>query len=342
MPITMSIEVPENKSEHSATLVIDFGAYIELFRKVNRQEATPEDTIQFNELKKSLVQQTSNTLLGAGTQKGMSYLLQGLFDEIIDKYYLQEQEMIRKSPAFQNLGDGCHELVKNAIDVFLQHCLEHPEIIKNTLEFDMRIELSEQHVKITFQDSGPGFPPSLLNKWQTSEDQITYVNTKAVSIKKQQEIQGLLGGQGLGLRQLMCQSLTATKLNPNTIAEKPEGFDAKMRFSNGESPFSGAKIEIETQTMPYVNAHTPRRVFMPASPGGEPMAMEEDELGEFIIGTPVGRGRDLTGESPTSAADIPVTPNYSVKTTEFKEKYSALREAGEHKKSSDEAPKSPK
>jgi len=259
-----SIHLIEN---HGACLSIELGNYAELFCKKH----TSAQTLSVEEQSAFKNEYSCLRDYVFGLNPGLIYGT--MLQTALNYYSLEEQQQINKSPAVSLMHDSFSELLKNAIDSFLLQKLafaktntkEYSSSLKinteNTLYFYLTVDnLVQDKVSLIFKDSGAGFSEQMLASLATKESQLAYVAERSNRVKAYTE--GLFGGAGLGLRQLICQILTgqelqrgsySNSLSPgNQVARTAHPLlDSSLSFLNC-SEHGGACIKITTRRAPLL------------------------------------------------------------------------------------------
>lgn len=240
--MTINKEIIKNK-DGSVTLEIDLSSYLNVFYKINTQgeAASPVVKKLFDELHEKLWNMNAEFLGSA--------LFNEMLEKALEKYPETTQEEIQNSPACSLLHDSGREIIKNTIDVFLENHLKHNDR-QTTLQLNLNIEDLGDKVQVTFSDNGAGFND--VNQWSNEQKQLAYVSKHTYSQKKDNQVRGLLGGGGFGIRHLIHQILIGTTLSHRTQPIRPKNYEASMTFANGIGVLKGAAIQITTQKRPLI------------------------------------------------------------------------------------------
>ncbi len=288
---------------HEARIEIDLSKYCVLFCKKNTQNSplsSEEEAafkIEFSKLSQYFLY----------SQAGFIY--ENMLDEALNTFAENERTAIRKSPAIYLMHDSFSELLKNSIDAFLLGRLLEAkdqsratsitpfstssestfpdsndywtEDVDNILHFRLEVTSSEDQVSLIFTDSGPGFSDDFLENLSGEDHQLKYINQR-----KQHgysPIKGLLGGRGLGLRQIICQILSGEELKPNAKnIQKHPILDSAIYFYNCPENF-GACVKITTQKAPLLLEN------LTYNSQGNQLAGDQKEEDEVTMTLPPGK-----------------------------------------------------
>jgi hypothetical protein len=234
------------ENDQSFTVELDLSDYLPLFLRANGQGKPLNDNEEalFNEK----FAQFSEYFAGLGA----SDTIEDIKDAFLARYTPEEQSIIQNSPAFNFMSNCFIEVFKNTIDSFLQHYLNNPTDPNTKISLNINLIARDPVIGLSFSDSGPGFPPDILNL-KDEKKQLDYIEARGKSKKRSGPVKyvGLMGGAGRGLRDILCPVITGELLEPGIKPQRPEGYESKIRFSNDtNSYFHGASIEIITQIAP--------------------------------------------------------------------------------------------
>ncbi len=240
------------EEDRSITVEMDLQHYLPLFLRSNghgrplnskEQETFNNKLLDFNE-----------HFAGVGAED----LMEDIKELLLQKYSAEEKVALQASPAFNLIYDAYTEIFKNAIDVFLEQHMEDPSNASTKVALNINVEKFYDQVNITFSDSGPGFPKPILDKLNTEKSQLEYSEEHQGSQKRAAKCQGMMGGGGRGLRNIVALVLSGEPLHPGKKVRRASHFESEIHFTNGNNPYCpGACIDIATQLAPIpVLGHT--------------------------------------------------------------------------------------
>jgi hypothetical protein len=189
-------------------------------------------------------------------------VLKNLYDTR-DKYFSGaaadhiSNESISKSLAIVLLQNSAIELIKNSVDSFIAHnSLSSPEgsLTEKNLDICFELDVNEvqETIAVSISDNAGGFDKQFvgkMNKKKSREESIQALSKRSSSSKRGKD--NLLGGHGLGLRQLEA-GLLGMDLHPNGVMTEKLEFDknteTSLSFDNIIMPSGkkGAKIVVQT------------------------------------------------------------------------------------------------
>lgn len=246
MPLNIQYSREDNGS---VSIELNLQSYLPLFlrSKNNNPPLTTAERDQLHMMQKELDKFFTHT--------DASVLFWDIQDFCLDQYSPAEQKELRNSPAVDLLRDSLKEMFKNSIDIFLDQQLKHPNTSNTTLKCNFNIEKSMDNAIVTFADSGPGFSNDFMQKLNTEEKQIAYMNSGQFSDKRGQ---GFTGGHARGLRELIHQILTGQMMRAgHSKTQRATHFDSEIHFSNNHNAYChGACVEIITQLAPVPEEHS--------------------------------------------------------------------------------------
>ena len=202
--VNQVISIHKNVGEMSATMTLNLNPYIESFKKDNAAHLT---------LKKELTYRL--------TGFNGTLLWTDMIEQATANISKADKEAINNSPANQFMQESFIELVKNVMDeAILGYLKENKE---PQLELRLDIGLSNNQIKLSFEDSGRGFPELFLARVNTVEQMKVYTDQIGSSKQGIDRTQGdeiaLFGGAGRGLRIVMARILYGDRLKGDGIRE---------------------------------------------------------------------------------------------------------------------------
>ena len=232
----------------SITVEINLQNYLPLFLSINQPNSSlsPAENKAFN----AMYQEFGDYFGGVSSEDFMSEI-EG---HLLQNFSIEEQLELKASPALNLIHNAYTEICKNAIDAFLKQHMDNPSDPSTKIKLNINIIKLFDQVRITFSDSGPGFPKSIHNALNTEKKQLKYAETHQSTQKRAEVIQGLrgmMGGGSRGLREIIALVLSGEPLYPGKKMRRAEHFDSQIHFTNANNPYcKGACIEITTQVAP--------------------------------------------------------------------------------------------
>lgn len=234
------------QDNQSATVEMDLAEYLPLFRAAN----TGKIARGSQEYKKFQIAHA--TLLNYFNGMGGLNLIASMEDACLAHYSQEDRLKIINAPAYTLLHDSFRELLKNAVDAFLEHYLQNLDDESTKIKFNFDVQAhNNDEVSLIFSDSGTGFSTEILKNLENENKQLNYIHTRQRSKKRVEGTVGLLGGGAFGLRQLIHQVLTGKELKPGIKISRSRLFDSKILFSNDNNKYCrGGSIAITTSVAP--------------------------------------------------------------------------------------------
>jgi len=255
-----------------------------------------------------------------------AYYANDFFDAATFACSASDRQAIEKSPAWCLIQGSIYEIVKNGVDALISaHRLD---IKKNQLELTLKLELTQDKVRVTIQDNGIGFSQKFLASVDSPGKQEAFIGG---SDKKRgvQETDGVLpahpeyfGGVGDGLRELI-KKITKTSLE-GIYYDKPP--ISEIVFTNNIDP-PGAIIQVTTSRQPLVKAMTQEVVFRPVSIIGDMLArlytnpnckIERSALSISESPSSISESPSSISESPSSISESPSSISASTSSIDIK------------------------
>lgn len=233
------------EDNQSSTVEIDLAEYLPLFRVANTAKIDRESQ-KYKEFRSAHA-----ALFAYFDGMGSSNLMAEMEDICLERYSEAERLKIINSPAYTLLHDSFRELLKNSVDVFLEHHLQNPHDTSTKVKFNFDVQAYKDGIRLIFSDSGSGFSREILKDLENEDKQLQYIHTHQRSKKRSEGAVGLLGGGAFGLRQLIHQVLTGNELKPGKKIPRSRLFDSGIFFSNGTNNYChGGSIAITTSLAP--------------------------------------------------------------------------------------------
>ncbi|MBP6917846.1 MAG: hypothetical protein KBB94_02900 [Legionellaceae bacterium] len=295
------------EDNESITVEMDLQHYLPLFLRKNGRGRPLDDREQADF--SNTLYEFNDHFAGVGAED----LMESIKALLLQKYSEEEQVALLASPAFNLIYDAYTEIFKNAIDVFLMQHMEDPSNRSTKVALNINVEKFYDQVNITFSDSGPGFPEPILDKLNTEENQLEYSEEHQGSQKRADKYEGMMGGSGRGLRNIIALVLSGEPLHPGQKVRRASHFESEIRFTNGDNQYlPGACIDITTQLEPIPvlehtrpatsDSETSRTTLSDLSSGQTSPNIRTPRLSELSIDTV---NRDFSGNSPVIQRKAP-------------------------------------